>query len=96
MKHLTKKAFNNISPLLVLVILMAACSGPGSNSSDFAAYYSNYGSPDEITGPFADVVIRFPDHKTLVFSRETSYLPFLEYGDERWSVKEIIPQSLLK
>jgi hypothetical protein len=27
---------------------------------------------------------------------ETSYLPFLEYGDERWSVKEIIPQSLLK
>jgi hypothetical protein len=71
---------------------MAACKEPGSQSADFAAYYTSYGSADDITGPFADVLVRFTDGKRLVFSRESSYLPFLEYGDQRWSVEELIPR----
>ncbi len=89
----TKRARYLVPLLSLLIICMAACKRAGSQACDFAAYYTSYGQPDEITGPFADVVVRFPDGKKLVFSRESSYLPLLEYGDERWFFEEIIPRS---
>jgi len=92
MKRQAIRSLRIISLLLVLAAGIAACKGPGSQSADFAAYYTSYGSPDDISGPFADVLVRFPDGKMLVFSRESSYLPFLEYGDDRWSLEEIIPR----
>ncbi len=89
----SKGTFRANALFLLAVIIVTACSGPESVSDDFAAYYTSFGASDEITGPFADVAIRFPDKKTMVFSRETSYLPFLVVGDKRWSVDEIIPRK---
>jgi hypothetical protein len=76
--------------VLSLILLMVACAQQNQFTSDFAAYYTKYSESDDITGEYADVVVRFSDNKKFVFSRETSYLPFLEYDGEKWYMEDII------
>ncbi|MCK5345762.1 MAG: hypothetical protein KAR20_20270, partial [Candidatus Heimdallarchaeota archaeon] len=78
---------------IVIPLLFASCSYNVANEVDFNAYYTNYDDADKISGEFADIVIRFPDQKKFVFSRASSYLPFLINGDTKAYVDEIIPRK---
>jgi hypothetical protein len=55
--------------------------------------------PDEraydkaITDEYADIVVGFSDGKQLVFSRETSYRPYLKTADSTWAVAELVPRA---
>ncbi len=46
-----------------------------------------------ITGRYADVVVNLGPGRQLVFSRESSYLPFWKTDRGKWSVKEIVPRQ---
>jgi hypothetical protein len=76
--------------VLSLGFMIVACAQEDQITSDFAAYYTTYGEADDITGEYADVVVRFSDNRKFVFCRETSYLPFLEYDGQKWFVEDII------
>ncbi len=76
--------------VLSMMILTTGCIKTIQSTSDFAAYYTNYCEKDEITGDFADVVIRLPNKKEFIFCRDSSYLPFLKHGSNRWYIEEII------
>ena len=83
----------SLTKLAAIAFILAgfsACSGPEITGYDFTAFYTSYGSDDEITGDYADVIIRYPDNKQFVFCRETSYLPFLETKNNKHYVEEII------
>jgi len=43
-----------------------------------------------ITGKYADIVVHIDDSRSLVFSRETSYCPWLETPSGRFSFKQLI------
>ena len=45
-----------------------------------------------ITGRYADVVVNLAPGWQLVFSRESSYLPFWKTDKGKWFVKEIVPR----
>ena len=79
--------------LLTSGIFQLSCSPKIQKVTDFAAYYTSFGEADEITGEYADIIVRFPDGKKLVFSRETSYLPYLAFDGNRWSVEELIKRK---
>jgi len=78
---------------IVILLMPTGCSDNVSSEVDFNAYYTNYDGDDKISGEFADIVIRFPDRKKFVFSRASSYLPFLINGDAKAYVDEIIPRK---
>ena len=78
---------------VVILLLFAGCSDYADTEVDFNAYYTNYDDADKISGEFADIVIRFPDQKKFVFSRASSYLPFLIHGDKKAYVDEIVPRK---
>ncbi len=82
-----------IITLLLIFSALQSCKHVETGTSDFQAYYTRYGAGDKITGDYADVVVRFPDQKHLVFSRESSYLPMLEYGGQEWYVTEVIDRN---
>ena len=79
-------------PILIL-LFFAGCSEDFKKEVDFNAYYTNYDGDDKISGEFADIVIRFPDSKKFIFSRASSYLPFLLHGETKAYVDEIIPRK---
>ncbi len=64
-----------------------------ATASDFYAYYTRLDLEDDISGKYADIVVRFGPNKQFVFSRETSYLPFWETKQGKWTVEEIIPRA---
>ncbi len=76
--------------ILFLLVLFTGCV---KSTSDFTAYYTNFCDKDEITGDFADVVIRFTNEMEFVFCRDSDYLPFLKHGSNRWYVQEIIERD---
>ena len=78
---------------LMLITCLTSCNEAIPETNDFKAYYTNYGEGDKITGAYADVVVRFPDQKFLVFEGESSYLPFLEVKGKTWYVNEIIERK---
>ena len=94
-KNMTGRAelFGRILMLALLVSCIQSCSDTIPGERDFKAYYTCYGEGDDITGPYADIVIRFPDEKLFVFSRETSYIPFLSYQKDKWPVPRIIERK---
>lgn len=73
---------------------MTGCDKSTESKSDFAAYYTNFCSSDEITGEFADVVIRLANKKEFIFCRDSNYLPFLKQGSKTWYVEEIINRKV--
>jgi len=48
---------------------------------------------DQISGKWADLVVRLGDKGRVVFDRKTSYLPYWQTGTGRWSFDEIIPRN---
>jgi hypothetical protein len=87
------KLFGRILMLTVLISSIQSCSDTLPVEKDFKAYYTCYGKGDDITGPYADIVIHFPDEKLFVFSRETSYMPFLAQRNDKWPVARIIERK---
>lgn len=78
---------------ILILLFFVGCSEDFKKGVDFNAYYTNYDGDDKISGEFADIVIRFPDSKKFIFSRASSYLPFLIYGETKAYVDEIIPRN---
>jgi hypothetical protein len=77
-----------------VIFVSLQCSSRDSNAREgFFAYYTVFGAPDEITGPFPDIVVNIDQSKQIVFSRGSSYLPFLSSGGEEFPFDEIIPRS---
>ena len=79
--------------LALFISCIQSCSDALPGEKDFKAFYTCYGEGDDISGPYADIVIRFPDEKLLIFSRETSYMPFLSYRKDKWPVSRIIERK---
>jgi len=59
----------------------------------FAAIYTSVGDMDSISGKYADIVVRIDAKRQFVFSRETSYLPYLKVGNKKWLVDEIVQRK---
>ena len=87
------KLFGRMMMLALLISCIQSCSDTLPGERDFRAYYTCYGEEDDISGPYADIVLRFPDEKLFVFSRETSYMPFLSYRQDKWPVSRIMERK---
>ncbi|HEC43311.1 MAG TPA: LamG domain-containing protein [Bacteroides sp.] len=63
-----------------------------SQTPGFYAYYTRLGFEDgNNTGKYADIVINVNQLGEFVFSREYSYLPYLQIGNSKHFVDKIIP-----
>jgi hypothetical protein len=87
------KITGRILMLALLISCIQSCSETLPGERDFKAFYTCYGEGDDISGPYADIVIHFPDEKLFIFSRETSYMPFLSYRKDKWPVSRIIERK---
>ena len=47
-----------------------------------------------ITGKYADIVINIDEERQFVFSRESSYLPYLQTKSGKWHADEIVPRQI--
>ncbi|MEO0601410.1 MAG: hypothetical protein AAF211_08245, partial [Myxococcota bacterium] len=72
---------------MVAVLSSTACAaGAEDDPGRFYAHYTQLeveDVPDEISGPYADVVVNVGATGQLVFSRQTSYRPVWNYGGEQ-------------
>jgi hypothetical protein len=86
-----------------MLVLVAAAQ---AQSPHFYAYYTrlDYDIPvvddndkaevtGRITGKYADIVVNIDEERQFVFSRESSYLPYLETKSGKWHVEEIVPRQ---
>jgi hypothetical protein len=87
------KITGRILMLALLISCIQSCLETLPGERDFKAFYTCYGEGDDISGPYADIVIHFPDEKLFIFSRETSYMPFLSYRKDKWPVSRIIERK---
>ena len=89
--------FKKISIYIVVISLSLVFHQCGEKSLEsregFFAYYTDSNQPDEITGPFPDVVVNVDEKKQVIFGRETSYLPYLVSENGEFPFGEIIPRS---
>jgi len=69
------------------------CSPPAQPNTDwFFAYYACLDitdQPTNISGPYADIIVNISGDGQLVFSRETSYRPVWEHGDDTEAVPHL-------
>ena len=93
MNKIILKQLSILITSIVMLVVFTSCNDYLENGVDFNAYYTNYDMEDKISGEFADIIVRFPDQKKFIFSRESSYLPFLLNGHARAYVDEIIPRN---
>lgn len=59
----------------------------------FFAYYTTYGSREDITGPYADIVVNLGQNGQIIFDGESSYLPFFTSGNNKWYFEEIVERN---
>ena len=64
-------------------------------SSNFGAYYTEINSGESFeqysrTGPYADVIVKIDEARSLVFWRASSYLPHLLAGGNKYYVSRIV------
>lgn len=78
-----------INSLIVIYLLTSIQLFAG----DFGAYYTKLPYEDEITGKYADVIVKLPNEGQIVFSREFSYLPYWKTDNGKWYFQEIIPRK---
>ncbi len=83
-----KKLLFNIT-IAAFVTLMPVLA----DASFFGAYYTRLDYEDEITGKYADIVVKLDENQQLIFSRESSYLPYWETEKGKWFVDEIVPRK---
>ncbi|MCK5463517.1 MAG: hypothetical protein KAI95_10890 [Bacteroidales bacterium] len=62
------KITGRILMLALLVSGIQSCSETLPRERDFTAFNTCRGEWDDITGPYADIVLRFPDGKLFIFS----------------------------
>jgi hypothetical protein len=90
--------------LLLSLLLLGCANGEKSFKIDaklgeFGAYYTKLNSGDKFeefsrTGPYADIIVDLgKDDAMFVFWRGTSFLPFLQKGDKRWPVPEVVKRK---
>jgi len=66
---------------------------------EFGAFYTKLNSGAEFekysrTGDYADIVVDLgKDNAMFIFWRGTSFLPYLQVGETKWSVTEVIPRK---
>jgi len=78
-----------INSLIVIYLLTSIQLFAGN----FGAYYTKLPYEDEITGKYADVIVKLPNEGQIVFSREFSYLPYWKTDNGKWYFQEIIPRK---
>jgi len=76
--------------LILLVLQLTNCTNKTPRNNQFGAYYTNIESKNNITGKYADIVVKIGDNKEFVFCRDSCYLPYLKIGEEKWYVDELI------
>ena len=76
-------------PAVVVVILTISTIA----HADFSAYYTRLDYKDNISGKYADIVVRFSGDNKFVFCRESSYLPYWQTEKGKWYVDEIIERT---
>ena len=86
------------SMLCCWVLFVAALGGSRVWAGEFCAYYTRVESGDSFekfsrTGDYADIIVKVgaPEGR-LVFWRGTSYLPYWETVEGKWSLEEIVPR----
>ncbi len=90
--------------LAITSVLMVSCTTPQEVSRElklgtFGAFYTKIQSGEDFekysrTGDYADIVVDLgTENSKLVFWRGSSYLPYLETGEGRWYVEEVIPRN---
>jgi hypothetical protein len=60
---------------------------------NFYAYYAAYSGSDDITGPYADIVVQLGENEQVIFNRESSYLPFFKTNEKKIYFNEAIKRS---
>ena len=90
--------------LVSFVIIISACNDDGPSSQtyklgEFGAFYTRIHSGEEFekyarVGDYADIIVDLgQNNMTLNFWRGSSYLPYLQAGDMRYYVDELIDRS---
>ncbi|MDP6134250.1 MAG: LamG domain-containing protein [Candidatus Marinimicrobia bacterium] len=59
-------------------------------ASNFKAYYTRLPIEDEISDKHADIIVQLDRNQQFIFSRESSYLPYLFVDGKKYFVKEVI------
>jgi hypothetical protein len=86
----------------IAVSVICLLSGPLSKAAfaEFGAYYTKIDSGEEFekfsrTGPHADIIVRDigKHHGRVVFWRGSSYLPYWEVNNRKWSLQELTERS---
>jgi len=79
--------------LLSLLLILFSVSILPQKDSGFYSYYTSYDKSDNITGPYADIVVKLGTFGEVVFSRESSYLPFFNAKEKKIYFDEIIKRN---
>ena len=79
---------------MAIIISFTQCGKKDfTGRSGFFAYYTDNNQTDEITGPFPDIVVNIDEKKQIIFSRNTSYLPYLSSNLVAFPFPEVITRS---
>lgn len=76
--------------LILLALQLTNCTNKTPRNNQFSAYYTNIECKNNITGKYADIVVKIGDNKEFVFCKESCYLPYLKIGEEKWYIDELI------
>jgi hypothetical protein len=79
------------------VLVVVSAMGQAIDES-FYAYYTSINLGEDFekhsrTGGYADIVIVLNQELKVVFWRGSSYLPYVQSGDNKWFLDEIVPRS---
>ena len=101
---MSKLSLKRIVWLAIIPMMLTGCDTTTEVSQElslgtFGAFYTKVNSGEDFekysrTGDYADIVVDLGTGSSkLVFWRGSSYLPYLETGEGRWYVDEVIPRS---
>ncbi len=78
--------------ILIVSLLINSISVP-LWAAPLKGYYTRTDYKDEISGKFADIVVELDSNKKVVFSRESSYLPYYQTQQGKWYLDEIVERT---
>ncbi len=79
--------------IFLMIVFIQCDQTTPIGKTGFYAYYTKMDPKNTITGPFPDVIVNIDEKKQVVFSGQTSYLPYLATKNGEYPFDELIKRS---